>query len=777
MKQFLIVLSVFLFSLSLHAQSFTGKVVNKQGQPIAFANVIAMNADSVFLAGDISDAGGIFRFERVDGAAWLKISYIGYREKIVPFASESTDWGRIELEEDMQILSEVVVKGDLPATRIKGEAMVTHIAGSVLEKAGSARDVLVRLPGVAQNGEDLNVFGRGVPLIFVNGREVRDPAELTQITSDHIKSVEVITNPGARYAKSVKAVIRIQTKKKVSDGFGFSDRANLSYNDQMSYRNQLNLTYRREKIDLTGMLDYSDQSAWRKYDALLKTDLDHVWKQQMHSAQDLTYRQLTADVALAYMPTSHHALGGNYRYRRYPQYTNALDLHTNVYQDASLFEESTSRVNARSPETRHEGNFYYNGKVGAWNIDFNGTLLHNKELTTGLTQENITDTNGEETQNLVHTSTDTRNTFYAGKLVLSRPLFNGSLSFGGEYTHTLRTSTYRNPEGIVADDDSKIKEDLEAAFLEYGRTFGKIKLQAGLRFENVNFDYYKSGVYQNKQSRNYHNFFPSLLVFIPIGKIQTQLSYASDITRPSYEMLRNRVDYVNRYTYETGNPFLQPTLVHTLALKGAYKWWLLYADFQRTKDAVVFSSEPYSEENPNLALLRQVNAPSYNAMNFLLNANPTVGCWSPRWSIGLYKQWYTAETSETPDGKISLDRLSFSARWGNAIELPFGFTLDADLNWNGKNSRENQSYKSVWWADASLYKDFFRQRLTLLVQANDLFNTYRSDYIVYYGRIRTMRMDQKMSRRSISFTVQYKFNLKKSTYKGTGAGKTQKGRL
>lgn len=776
-KKLFCIICALLFFLPIQAQILHGKVIDRQNIPIAFANIILMDIDSTFVTGNVSDDNGQFQLPLSENTVLLKITYIGYQDKVLDISTGQTDMGNIILNEDSQILSDVVIKGDLPKTRIKGDAMVTNVSGSILEKAGTAQDVLAKVPGVTLKGEDINVFGRGAPVVYINGREVRDPSELNQLTSDNIQHVEVVTNPGARYDKSVKAVIRILTKKKTDDGFGFEERANVSYNDKFSYMEQLNLDYRRGGLDLMGMFSFLEQSGWRDFEVIQKTYLDHYWEQQMHGSQKSNYQRLIGSVTLNYVLNPNHSLGGNYRFRRFPKAPYDMSFHTNVYQDLSLFEESLSNAYNDNPETRHEGNLYYNGKAGKWGIDFNGSLLHSKENVTFYTHETNTDQSGNETQTEVHTNTDTKNMFYAGKLILSHPLFGGDFSFGSEYTYTDRSDKYTNEEGIVADDDSRIKESLIAAFAEYVRELGKVRLQAGLRFENVGFNYYKSGVYQGDESKNYNNLFPSLSLSLPIGKVQTQLSYTSDITRPNYQMLRNRIDYINRYTYESGNPFLMPYITQSVALKVSYKWWQLYADVQRRKNAFIFSSEPYSEEDPTIALLRHENAPSYNAMNVMLNAAPTIGCWSPQLSLELYKQWYNTEEPGTSEGELSLDRPSFAVRWRNTIELPLGFTLGADVNWEGKTDQNNMSYKPVWWANASLYKEFLNKRLTFLLQANDIFNTYCYDYLVYYGRLRMMSMDQKFSQRSIALTVQYKFNLKPSKYKGTGAGDSQKGRL
>lgn len=384
-----IVLGMLTTASWLHAQSLTGKVTNTEKQPVVFANVIVMNGDSVFMTGSITDENGQFRLSLPQKAALVKISYIGYQDQVLPIRAGRQDLGNILLREDTHLLSEVVVKGDLPKTRIKGEAMVTTVAGSLLEKAGTAVDVLSKVPGVTLKGDDLHVFGRGVPQVYINGREVRDPSELAQLTSDNIRSVEVIANPGVRYDKTVKAVIRVQTRKRTDDGFGFADRANVTYNDDWSYLDQLNLYYRQNKIDLTGMLSYTEKAEWRRLNVIQPTYLDHYWEQKMRTSQSFRTRTLTGNITLNYAWSANHSIGIHYRYRRYPKSANQVFLQTNIDKDRSFFEKSQALITGRMPETRQEGNVYYNGKISEWQINFNGTWLHTKEDVAIQTAENI----------------------------------------------------------------------------------------------------------------------------------------------------------------------------------------------------------------------------------------------------------------------------------------------------------------------------------------------------------------------------------------------------
>ena len=107
---------------------------------------------------------------------------------------------------DEQHLSEAVVRGHLPHTRMKGNAIVTKITGSALEKVGTAHDMLRHVPGIIRKGDDLEVIGRGTPIYFINGRQVRDLDELKRLMSDEIANVEVITNPGAAYDATINRI-------------------------------------------------------------------------------------------------------------------------------------------------------------------------------------------------------------------------------------------------------------------------------------------------------------------------------------------------------------------------------------------------------------------------------------------------------------------------------------------------------------------------------------------------------------------------------------------
>ena len=223
-KEALFVFVFSILSVGASSQNITGKLVDENNLPLPYANVVLLSLpDSAFVAGTISGEDGSFVLQSTSENQIVRISSIGYTtiyKSVIP-----PDFGVVKLSSDALQLGEVVVKANLPVTQMKGDAMVTSIENSVLSKAGSANDVLAKIPGITKKQDGYEVFGKGTPLIYINGRKLNDLTELEQLNSDEIKKVEVIRNPGSRYDATVKAVVRIQTEKRQGDGLGFDLRS------------------------------------------------------------------------------------------------------------------------------------------------------------------------------------------------------------------------------------------------------------------------------------------------------------------------------------------------------------------------------------------------------------------------------------------------------------------------------------------------------------------------------------------------------------------------
>ena len=761
-----------IMAVGVKAQTISGLLIDEQHKPLPYANVILQTVDSVFLSGTMTGLDGKFELALHEKAKLINFSYVGYTTVVQEISKN--ELGTIQLFPDAQLLGEVVVKAYLPKTQAKGDAMVTTVSGTVLEKAGTAENLLDKIPNVTAQDGAVTVFGRGTPEIYINGRKIRSQQELDQLSSDNIKSVEVVSNPGARYDASVKAVIRIFTKKVEGEGFGFNNRALIRHRDEYGWSayDQLNLNYRKNGFDLSAMLLAGDYRNGNDQTFVIDTHLDKQWRQNLDlTDQKSESKNIETTLTLNYQFDENHSIGARYNYERVPEYLWIANQFAQTYCEELLYEDLHSVITMNEPETHHRSNFYYNGRVKKWSIDFNADGLWSETKNTQVAQEDVMEGVNEEDRSV--TTIDTkRNELYAAKLVLSHPLAKGNLSFGAEYSHNKRNTTYLNPEGIIADDNAMIKEGATSAFVEYAKVFNKLQMQAGLRYEHVGFDYYDAGKFVDEQSKDYSNLFPSITFSFPIKDVQVQLGYASDINRPSYHQLRSSTFYVNRYMYDKGNPFLMPSITHNVTLAGSYKWMNMYVGYSHVKDDITNQTIAYSDDDPTIGLLTLQNTQAYDNLVAVFNINPTIGFWTPQLSLAIQKQWYEGET---PWGKAKFNKPIGSVTFRNNFKLPKGFLLDVNGSYTTKGYQKN-----IYLADdmidmnASLSKSFLKDKLTLQLQAYNILNPKQVTTV--YSGIRVLQNTQVMHRQ-VSLTVRYKFNTTQSKYKGTGAGESQKNRM
>lgn len=760
--------------VGLSAQTVTGKLIDENSKPLSYANVVLLSLpDSVFVNGTISGEDGSFTLEATSENQIVQISFLGYKTVYKPI--NPANIGIVQLVSDTQVLGNVVVKANLPVTRIKGDAMVTGVAGTALEKAGTAEQMLDKIPNVTSKNGEINVFGRGTPEIYVNSRKLLDNSELDRLSAENIKSVEVVNNPGARYGANVTSVIRIITKKAEGEGFGFDNRAMFQYNREWSALEQLNFNYRKNGWDLSGMLYGSRMYGWISKKLVQDTYLQEHWQQKSSTFNDWTSRNFNAQLTVNYTFNENSAFGIRYDYHKTPYYKSLMETNTNVFRDGVLSENTCSPNIIDKGSEYHQVNAYYNGKIKNWSIGLNLDGYWDKSDKASYLDEKTELADGSDNNRYVSIFNDIENTLYAAKLILSRPVWGGELSFGGEYTYTNRRNINLNPEGVVSDDNSRIRENMGAAFVEYSRKFGSVQALAGLRYEYNVSDYFEKNIRVDEQSKNFSNLFPTISIATPINHLNLQLAYRTDIARPSYWDLRSSMLLINKYTYETGNPLLNPKFTHNLTLGATYRWLQLSVGYNRVENDILNVTCLYDENNPTIMLMSLANAEAYDKIFASVTLSPTIGIWKPQWKFQLNKQWFDIQT---PQGNLSLNNPMGTIIWNNNLSLPWGFMLDADFMYKSKGDRTNGRFlKPSWRMDLSLQKSLLNDKLNIRLDVTNLFNLHKRDFMMYVSNMQTMHLTEEPNNCTVRLTVRYKFNTTKSKYKGTGAGDSQKSRM
>ena len=768
-----------------------GTIVDEKGNPMEFVNVVLLSLpDSTFVQGATSDLDGKFNITTPETGGLLKISSIGY-ETIYINTRDFRDEIRIQMREDSKMLTEITVKGQLPKTKLTGNSMITSIQGSVLEKSGTAKEMLAKVPGMTQKGDDLEVLGKGSPVFYINGRKVNDKDELKRLRSEEIKDVEVITNPGAQYDATVSAVVRIKTIRRQGSGFGYD--LNLSHQQNLRYGYAdpgatLNLRYRHKDVDVFGMVNYwkwdsandatPSQNSYFMDNGQLRTIMQNTRYRSEWRGEGFDY-----NLGFNWQIADNHSVGA--RLERHDRIAVPMKWHqkTEMTQYLADGSDRSAETNITNKEERDhtpynwEGNMYYNGKVGKLGIDLNLDFLTDKsrEETDIVDQRNALISN-------YSTTNRTSNTMYAGKLILSYPIWKGQLQAGTEMTFVSRKNTYTMVDLPLPNSDSDVKENNIAAFAQYACQIPKVgSISAGLRYEHVSFDYTDKLHADGSLSRYTDDFFPTLSWANQWGSWQTSLAYSVKTSRPSYWQLSETMQYLNPYSLQQGDPTLKNAIIHEVSANVRWKWLNLYTAYEQRNDAITQWSYIYNDQG--VILIKNINLedPIRNVAAFL-TASPTWGCYSPNWTVGVQKffdKFTLADPREaTGERTVRYTKPLTFFDLNNAFRFKHLWQLECNanvmtpgdfMNFRLLNTSFNLSFV--------LQKCWLRNdALCLRASVTDVFQRNHQDIEMDCGYYTIVQLNRSNVHR-LNVSLRYTFNAQQSKYKGTGAGKEAASRM
>ena len=764
----------------------TGTIVDEQGLPVAYANVGVMNpSDSTLLSGGVSNESGYFAipFETLppvgggrEGAVLARISFVGY--KTVFKLSNKEHLGTIRLQPESYTINGVTVEGERPKVKLDGGTLVMNVEGTVMERLGTAEDVLSRVPMISKKGEGFEILGKGTPLIYVNNRKLTDLQELRNIQSDFIRSVEVVQNPGARYDASVQAVIVIRTKRAAGEGLGVEltswSRKGRGYQNN----ERINLTYRTGRLELFANLFGAYNKRWQTGEFEQTVFADTLWS--IKNRQDFTTRNpfLEGRAGFNYQLNDNSSFGGYYEHTY--DYVKISGTDTDeLLANGNMYDHLVNHsVKRQKGLPRHEVNLYYVGKIGKMDINFNAdySFRHQQNRTTQQELSEEYDDRDVSIDNL------TRSRMVAEKLIVSHPLWKGLIEVGEEITYTQWTNDFKNREGYIANSNNEQHERNMAPFVELRQQLGRLQLQAGLRYEHVESEYFVSGERRNDQSRSYDGLFPSLAVSTQLpfrgAGMGLSLSYTKRTNRPAYWLLSSDVVYENRLNMQTGNPYLQPVKYHQFNLTAMWQWLYLSTNFTRSISPILYTAESLPEDSKvNFVTYRNYDHADWLTVTLGAQKNVKISnaaTWTPQWNVMLMKPWFM---SQFLDEEKSFNRPMLALQLGNVIALPHDWLLQADFSMHTHGYQQN-----VWFnctnamLSLSVSKDFFKRRLNVKLSGNDLLNGGINRFTLYSNRMMFRKMEDNDSR-CVQLSLRYRFNVTPSKYKGTGAGNAEKNRL
>ena len=738
-----------------------GTIIDEQGQPMAYANIAILNpADSTLLSGGVSNESGYFAIPYEQDKILARISYIGY--KTVYKLCDQSEMGTIRLQPETFTIKGVVIKGEIPQYKMIAGGMTVEVHNSILKDVGTADDVLSMLPRVQGSDGKFTVFAKGTPEIYINNKKVRDTKELKQLKSTDIKSVDIITTPGARYNAETHAVIRIKTIRPQGDGMSVETYHRLLRDNKWNTYDDIDLKYRSNGLELFGSASLSN-SAYGEDNRLVQEFRfgDNTVNIDQSAPNNYWETEVTAKVGANYDLDTDNSFGFSY------QVAKSLYEGGDGFFDQTISRNGQLQGNidqymgvSESSGPAHTADVYYMGKIGKLGIDLNGSCIWRKKRRDMLVTER-----SEELSDLeLHTNHLTHSRLTAGKLVLSYPVWKGELSVGSEASRTQSHATYDSREDKMPASDDDIRESNVAGFAEYQLQLGQWSFGGGLRYEHVKSDYRSFGIYQDDLSRTYNDLFPNVAVGWQQGKWGLQLGYNKRVSRPTYHQLDSNVQYDNRYMYEGGNPLLQPTKLHSFELVATYDWLNLSVGYTRRDDEALWINRIY-QTGQEIMFTTYENYDHHDSYNASLVASPKIGFWQPTLELTYFQQHFR-----------NMNRPELSANFRNWFIFDKTFKGMVYLHYASSHDYGFTRDACQFNVNLRLQKTFLKGSLTTAIYANDIFRTLRSKFTVYWD-VATLHKDAYTHTQCIGVFVNYTFNSTRSKYKGTGAGNAEKNRL
>jgi len=747
--------------VTVYGDEYTGIVQNGlDASMLEFVNVVGLRSDSTFVQGTVTDSVGGFVLSG-DGITQLSFKRVGYEGLTIDVGDGVESPLTVRLQPMEVMLKEVDVTAKRPMTMLIGGDMVTAVENTTLANMPTVFETLSFVPMLSVQGESVSVFGKGTPIFYINSRRVRDNSELRDLLPVNIVSVKVITNPGVRYGPEVSCVVIIKTKKRPGDGLSGWFHDGMGVNSQFSNTIGLFMQYRVKGLEIF--------TQWFQNHTNSKTRMDYATdvftliprREEFHTRYIDKANNLNGKIGFNYDFNRNHSIGGSYL---------LLWSKTDREGNSTTRQYENSRMSEWLQENNADiliwpyylANLYYEGKVGDLAISSNFDYHGNSENTVS----NYRETNPES---VFSTDGSSSSCLLAENVILTYPVRNAEFTLGQEWTGTNYKSSFFSPQGVMNTSRSETDESTLALFASWKQRISRFFLEVGLRYEHRRVKYDGS---DDNYRQTHDNLYPSLKFGGIHGAFSWNVGYRHDTYPPNYSMMSGEVYYVNRYTYQSGNPQLLTTRQQQVFLNAQYRSFWLQSGFSYQEYPVVHISDFYAPD-PDIILQHWANLPDLKSMYVRAGYQTVVGHWRPSASVGIQKQWLEVAVDHKP---IDLSQPIYTIATDHSIELPWGFTVYGQYSFRSSGDTQLDHMRYSHNLTIGIAKSFLKNSLTVQVWGRDLLDQQKATYVTYGNAAINNGVTDRYFRR-LQLSIRYCFNPARSRYKGRGAGSSEKNRL
>lgn len=749
MKQ-VIIFCMLYFSLgvgvAMAQAGITGVVTDNNGAPLAFANVLMLDAlDSSFVRGSVTEEDGTFFLGHSDpGEFVLKVSMIGFkdaysREFRFPGRGENIKMTPLQLQEDSRTLEQVVVEAERPLYEQQIDRLVVNVQNSITSTGNTALEVLQKSPGIVVNRQSNSIAmaGKSGVRIMINGKLSRLPADavvqmLEGMSAANIDKIELITTPPAKYdAEGTAGLINIVLKENPELGTNGSIGLLAGFKAMETLGSNFNINHLGSKWSL--FADYSILSDRNIHyvESYRRLETDGFEKEintttQRHNLRITQNASAGFELALS-EKTRVNALITAYRNHwqlsAFAASTNLAAPDSTVITEMDITETNLWQGVVGSGGITHELSshqqlslefdyFSYNNHNPSSYINnfFNESYLQ--------LADSLIDVEKETPLNVKVVALD-----YQNQLSPGLSLEMGMKASLSTFVNEVQVSRFGGEQWIQDGEltgEADLDERIGAAYVSANWKPGPgLDIKAGLRYE-------RTGTYLSTENqagfidRNYGTLAPALFLQKSLreqGKLQ--LSYSRRITRPTFTDMAPFVFFIDPNSFFSGNPGLWPAISDIYKTGYQYKQWVVSGQYSHTKNEIA----PF-QPSVNPGTNKQTfNSENLDYMKAWALSSGLPFALAPWWEsqLNLSASWQLYRTKALAEN-VTLQAALLNLNMVNVVQLPKGFSFELSGFYQSKSVWGISTLRAFGSVNAGIQKQFRNKSGMLRLSFDDIFH-------------------------------------------------------
>ncbi len=764
------IICLLMFSFSLQAQTsvtkapafksgiITGTILDGTlNEPLPYVNIVVRNLKNEIITGSITKDNGTFYMNDIpEGKSKVSIEYLGYktvsREITIDKENNRIDFGNVKIFESATSLGEVEITAEVTTIKQKVDRKVITVGKDLTTTGPTASDIMNNLPSVSVDQQTGNISLRGNQnvRVMVDGKLSNIPAAqlLKQIPSTSIKSIELITNPSAKYnPEGMSGIINIILKKNAKIGFNGSINLGLNYDINAKFNSSIDLNYRNGKFNIYG--NYGNNIARNANRGNIFRVDDN--SEQLFSGLSNTKNHLFK-VGIDYYLNDKNTIS-------FFTNQNTFDSKSNndtdvLFYDASEFNQSQTFFNEND---NNSGQYNFNYKLDfakdghniELEVDYNdfaqdedANFFSSGAGILSPTREDIVNTERNRTTvNLDYVNPLNDETKL--ELGLQARLFDTNIDFSS-------TGLSFNEAGMIRQiptTNFDYERNIFSAYATYGKKLEKFTYQLGLRAETVTVE---ANALETEVATNvttpqpfendYFQVYPSLfLTYNPSEKNSYQFSYSRRIDRPGIGQVNPIREWSTPLISQFGNPNLLPQFTnsaevnYTRQLKsGSITAGVFYRIIEDEINTAVF----VDQTDLSRLILTNDNFDNTSAYGIELSSNyrPTKW-WSINASFDLFSQTQTgiteridvpledATVNDIIRSEVEVDNVAWNFRAFNNFKVNKTLSFSLFAMYRAKNKGIQFETNPMYFVNVGARKSFAKGKGSLSLNYSDVFNT------------------------------------------------------